>query len=161
MKSQDLEFSTRSRSSTLSSLSTAGDCGGPCCAGELEPATPSITAVPLVAPVPSTTTAQSINAAPPVLAARSSAGVFSTDALSPAATTWRPAKRPIGVPSVPHSLFTFQVQAPGTAPAFKNTVLQDCMNTMGGRLPLPQTNHPENDSGELQKRVSLVTRRRG
>ena len=161
MKSQDLEFSTWSHSLTLSSLSTVGDCGGPCCAGELEPATLSITAIPLVTPVPSATTIQSINATPPVLTTQSSAGVFSADTLSPTATTQHPAKCPIGILSVPHSLFTFQVQAPGTAPAFKNAVLQDCMNTVGGWLPLPHTNYPKNDGGELQKRVSLVTRQRG
>jgi hypothetical protein len=149
VKSQDLEFSTRSRSSTLSSLSTVGDCGGPCCAGELELVTPSITAIPLVAPVPSTTTAQSINAAPPVLATQSSTGVFSADALSPTATTRRPAKRPIGVSSVPHSLFTFQVQAPGTVPSFKNAVLQDRTNTMGGSAPFA----PDQPSRKRRRRT--------
>ena len=143
------------------SAPSVGDCRGPCCAGELEPATLSITAIPLVTPVPSATTIQSINATPPVLTTQSSADVFSADTLSPTATTQHPAKCPISILSVPHSLFTFQVQAPGMAPAFKNTVLQDCTNTMGGQLPLPQTNHPENDGSELQKRVSLVTRQRG
>ena len=139
VKAQDLELSARSHSSSLSSLSTLGDCGGPCCAGELDTTALPVDTIPISTCIPPAATIQSVNAAPPAFTAPSSTGVFPVNTPLTNATTKRharrPPNRPIGVPSVAHSLFTFRVPASGTAPPFRNAPLQDCTNTAVGAVP--------------------------
>jgi hypothetical protein len=172
VKAQDLELSARSRSSSLSSLSTLGDCGGPCCAGELDALL--VNTIPTSTPILPAATIQSVNAAPPAFTARSSTGVFpvNTSLTNSAAKLHarRPPTRPIGVPSATHTLFTFRVPASGTAPPFRNAPLQDCTNTAVGAVPsapgqpsrkrrhrTPKSGEPSHQAKRLKKNPPVQT----